>query len=62
MDLDLSFEDANYQTLMDNLNTWLTAAGYALVVKPKYESNLKPAQVAAPAEAYYKNSVQERTN
>jgi hypothetical protein len=51
---------------MDNINTWLTATGHGLVVKPKY-GLVEPAQreeyeVAAPREDLYKKSMMERTN
>lgn len=66
LDLDVSFDNADHQTLMDNINTWLTATGHGLVVKPKY-GLVEPAQregyeVADPREDLYKKSMMERTN
>lgn len=58
MDLDLSFENVDYVKLKDNLNTWLKATGYELEVV----RSVLGKEVPKPAEAYYKNSVMERTN
>lgn len=58
MDLDLSFENVDYVKLKDNLNTWLKAIGYELEVV----HNALGKEVVKPAEAYYKNSLMERTN
>jgi hypothetical protein len=63
MDLELSFENADYQTLMDNMNTWLAATGHDLVVRPKHEAMpTAKREVADPREALYKKSMMERTN
>lgn len=36
LDVDVTFENADYNKLCDNLNLWLAATGMALVVKHKY--------------------------
>ena len=63
LDLDVSFDNADHQTLMDNINTWLTATGHGLVVRSKYEVlPTAKREVADPQEALYKKSMMERTN
>jgi hypothetical protein len=63
LDLDVSFDNADFQTLMDNINTWLTATGHDLVVRPKHEvMPIAKREVAPPREDLYKKSMMERTN
>jgi hypothetical protein len=40
LDVDVSFENADYGALCDNLNTWLRAIGMQLEVQHKYDGEV----------------------
>lgn len=46
LDVDVTFENADYNKLKDNLNLWLSAIGMQLVVQHKYSEAVVKAQVA----------------
>lgn len=60
LDLELSFDNADYHKLQENLNIWLAATGFALVVRPKHEVIPSQRDVAVPREDLYKRA--ERSN
>jgi hypothetical protein len=40
IDVDVSFENADYSALCDNLNTWLKSIGMQLEVQHKYDAQV----------------------
>jgi hypothetical protein len=52
LDVDISFENADYSKLQDNLNMWLQAIGMQLVVKHKYNEAVVQAQAPFEKEQF----------